>query len=436
MNNAFIHNFEIERKVLATCLTSSSIYDEVRERLSLDKFQDLTCRKVYGIMEQMTKDGKTPTMAEVGTIISTDGYSIAEILCEGVSSYELTKQYIDTLTDLQIRRSILQLAYKAQNIVTDPFAETDDVQKLLKEFDEVLVGKSDDVQPFADVMTSLQNDVASRKEGAKVQGWLTGLQIFDRHFGWHGGDLVIMAGETSQGKTTLATTIARNMAKGGIPCAFYSLEMSSKQMAARLVAGDTQVRSSDMLYSRLTDEQYNRFYDTTAKMKDMPIYFDESSKNTIQGIMRSIRKLVRKHGVKVVFIDYLQILANGGRLDSREQIIGDMARDLKRLAGELDICIVALSQLARQAGKDKSSTPSINRLRGSGQIEEAADIVVLIHRPDLMKERATIYIAKGRNIGLDQKDVKFNAEFSFFADYEITDPNAPYEQNKGEILPF
>lgn len=137
----------------------------------------------------------------------------------------------------------------------------------------------------------------------------------------------------------------------------------------------------------------------------------------------------------MVFIDYLQILANGGRLDGREQMLGDMARDLKRLASELNICIVALSQMSRQQGKDKSSQPTISRLRGSGQIEEAADMVVLIHRPDLMKERTTVYIAKGRNTGIDKDDIKFNAMFSYFSDYEEGDPQKPYEEHK-EVLPF
>lgn len=432
----YIHNDQAEYYVIASILGDPDVYEDVHERLNEGLFTDYDCRRVYKVIEDFANEGKVPNLPEVSMIVVKGGGSIDKFLIEPCHSSIIMNQYIDTLKDCQLRRELLKVCYKGIGIVNDPTAENDDIQSFVRDIENVMTGKQDNTLTYADVVTDLQRDVANRKEGATEQGMNTGLRIFDRHFGFHEGDLIIMAGETSQGKSTLATTIARNMAKGGIPSAFYSLEMSAKQMVARISAGDTQVKSSDMLYSRLTDEQYNRFYDTTTRMKNLPIFFDESSKNTMQGICRSIRRLVKKHGIRMVFIDYLQILANGGRLDSREQIIGDMARDLKRLAVELNICIVALSQLARQSEKGRSSAPSINRLRGSGQIEEAADIVVLIHRADLNSDRATIYIAKGRNIGLDKDDVKFNSMFSYFADFEQGDPQAPFKQNNGEVLPF
>lgn len=166
-------------------------------------------------------------------------------------------------------------------------------------------------------------------------------------------------------------------------------------------------------------------------MKGLPIYFDEDSKTSFPRICGSVRRMVKKYGVRIVFIDYLQILANGNG-DNREQLIGDMARDLKRLAVELDVCIVALSQLARSAG---AKEPSLNRMRGSGQIEEACDMAALIHRPNPRNDMAKIFLAKGRNIGMATEKIRFNGELSYFCDYEDGDPDMPY-QEKREKLPF
>ena len=233
------------------------------------------------------------------------------------------------------------------------------------------------------------------------------------------------------GKSTLATTIAANMALAGIPSVFYSMEMSAKQLTARIIARRTQVSTSTTLYGKLSDDEYNRVYDGSLEMKNLPIYFDEESKTSFTKICCSIRRLRKRFGIRIVFIDYLQILANG-RGDNREQLLGDMARDLKRLAVEQDVAIVALSQLARNIG---AKEPSLSRLRGSGQIEEACDIAVLIHRPNPRNNEAKIYLAKGRNIGLATEKVKFNSELSYFCDYEEGDPQAPYQEKKEE-LPF
>jgi replicative DNA helicase len=277
------------------------------------------------------------------------------------------------------------------------------------------------------------NNVALRKENKGEQGIMTGLHIFDSRYGWHGGDLIIIAGETSQGKSTLATTICYNIAANDVPCLYLSLEMGEEQLVSRIIARSTQVSSSTTLYGRISDEEYNRLYDGSLKLKDLPIYFEEDSKSNFPKMIGAIRRQVKNNKVKVVFIDYLQILANGGR-DNREAIIGDMARDLKRLAAELNIVIVALSQLARPSG-GASKEPTLNRMRGSGQIEEACDIAVLIYRPNPKTEKANIYIAKGRNIGLGKETIKFNSSLSYFSDFEDGDPDAPYAEKKEE-LPF
>lgn len=421
-----------EIDVIGACLLDTDVFNYVRDMLARELFQDYDCLCVYDVMQQVADEGKIPDWQEMDARLRQKNVDIKRFITGTTASFEVTKQRIELLQDLSIRRRIVALAYKEQVMMTDPTITVEEVRTVLKQTEDVLNNNDGSkVQTFGDILGKLVQHVAERKEDKGEMGMMTGLRIFDSRYGWHGGDLVIIAGETSQGKSTLATTIAYNMAVKGIASVFYSLEMSAEQLAARIIARQTQVSSSTTLYNKLGDEEYNKFYDGTLSMAKLPIYFDEDSKNSFTKICGSIRRMVKVHGVRVVFIDYLQILANG-RGDNREQYLGDMARDLKRLSVELNICIVALSQLARDRN---SKEPSLSRVRGSGQIEEACDMAILVHRPNLRNDQAKIWIAKGRNIGLATEKVKFNSNLSYFCDYEDGDPDAPYEE-KREKLPF
>ena len=429
-----LHNTQAEREVLNAILFNPYIYDYVADIISREIFQDTECQKVYDIMQQMIKAGKTIDAAEVFTIMRKDGLDFSHFVMENIAASELTRQRVAFLDDLYTRRKLLNLCYKAEAMVTDTTITREELRSVGKDFDGYLNNDSqdDECQQIGDVIGSLMNDVADRMADKGERGIMTGLNIFDSRFGWHRGDLVIVAGATSQGKSTLASTVAFNMANAGEPVAYYSLEMSAKQLTARMMARCTQVSSSTTLYAKLSDQEYKQVYDGSLGIKNLPIYFDEKNKTSFVNLCSSIRRMVKRYGVKVVFIDYLQILANGSR-DNRESLIGDMARDLKRLAVEENVCICALSQLNRS--KEDKGRPRLNQMRGSGQIEEACDMAVLIHRPNLQKESANIYLDKGRNIGVAKDIIKFNGNLSYFSDFEQGDPSAPYKEQK-EDLPF
>lgn len=427
-----LYNTDTEIVVMSAVMFDQNIYEYVRDMISEDLFTDYDCRKAYNVMQQISDEGKIPDWQEMDARLRKEHVDITRFMNGDFKSFELTKQRIIFLQDLSVRRRLAGIFYKGQVMTSDPTITLEDVQQLFKEFDSVLNNSTgSDMQQFGDILGKLMNDVALRKQDRGEKGMMTGLRIFDSRFGWHGGDLIIIAGETSMGKSTLATTVAYNMANAGIPVAYYSMEMGAKQLTARIIARQVKVSSSTTLYGKLSDDEYNRVYDGASRMKNLPIYFDEDSKTSFTKICGSARRMVKKYGVRIIFIDYLQILANG-RGDNREQLIGDMARDLKRLAVELDVCIVALSQLARAVG---AKEPSLSRMRGSGQIEEACDMAILIHRPNPKNDTAKIYLAKGRNIGLATEKVRFNSDLSYFCDYEQGDPDAPF-QDKTEQLPF
>ena len=442
-----MQNTDAERYVLSACLTNEALFADYFERLTDEMFSDAQSRRVYDIIRQVIREGRRPDVTEVGMRYIAQGGDMAAFIATDSPSYELTGQRIALLEELAVRRNIYGLSYRIMAMSNDPTATIDDIQRTLSTAEQVLTGtREEDIVTFGDAARRLCTDVADRMGEDVERGMMTGLHVFDSRYGFHGGDLVVVAGETSQGKSTLATTIARNMAVSGIPCAYYSMEMSAQQLTARIMARDTCISSSRTLYGRLNANEYAVFHDTSLRMGSLPIYFDEKNKTSVRRICRSVKRLVRLYGVRVVFVDYLQIMANGSRTDSREQMIGDMARDFKVLAVETGVCVVVVSQLSRPSD-GRSHEPTLSRMRGSGQIEEACDTAVLVYRPEVYGVKrwaegmategtAKLYIKKGRNIGIGEEIVHFNSSLSFFEDYDPTTAEAGGYQEQREELPF
>ena len=441
-----LNNVEAERELIAGCLSDDNIWQAVSQLLTEEMFVDYDNRKAYGIMRQIEAEGKRMDLTEFGMRAVTLNVNVADYLSISISSYELTRQRTELLHTLMMKRKLYALCSKGMGIATDPTADVTDFQKLMDGLQETATSVDTAEQSFGDTLKELRKDMSERMHGESDAGIMTGLHIFDSRYGLHAGDLVIFAGRTSQGKSTLATTIARNIGLMGVPSAYYSLEMGAKQLTARIMARDTMLSSSRMLYDKMNDGELSSFDAQADRLQNLPIYYDDKSKTSFKRLTTSIRAMVRKHGIRIAFIDYLQILANGAG-DNREQLIGDMARDLKRLAVELNICIIAISQLSR--AKDKPE-PTLMEMRGSGQIEEACDIAVLVYRPyvygierykdgTLTFGTAQLTIAKGRNIGLAQEVVSFNGELTYF--YDRNEPQQATEQVRSSFsekdqLPF
>ena len=419
-----MYNPQAEIEVICALMADDNIFPVVQDKLTEDLFTDPDCRRAYRVMVEIVAEGKLFDATEFAVRLMSAGGNVSKFVGMHYASYEMTKQRIDNLIELKKKRSLFTLCTKGLSMATDPTMDTADFQELLSDMDTATADDDVNEVTAAQAVKLLRHDMQERIEGKGEQGMSTGLHIFDSRWGWHTGDLIVMAGRTSQGKSTLAMTIARNMAMNGIPSVYYSLEMGAKQLTARMMARDCQLTSSRMLYDKLNDDELTRFDKASEGYKQLPIYYDDKSKTSFSRICTSIRAMVRKHGVRVAYIDYLQILVNSSKTDNRESLLGDMARDLKRLAVELNICIVAVSQLSRS--KDKPE-PTLAELRGSGQIEEACDVAVLVYRPfvygierykdgRLTVDTAQLTIAKGRNIGLAQEVVAFNGELTYFYD--------------------
>lgn len=442
-----LFNTQAEEEVIAACISDVNIYDALSENLSEELFSTTPCQQALSIIKAIVKDGKKPDYVEFGMRLSAAGGDITRFMLPSMPSYSLTNQRVELLRGLARKRSLYTLCCEGIRIATDPTADVADFQKIITGLSDASAGQTEAMISFRDTVKTLREAVVSRMSGHGEQGIMTGLHVFDTRMGFHQGDLVIIAGETSQGKSTLATTIARNVALQKIPCAYYSLEMGANQLTARLLARDVLITSSRLLYDKLNDSEYSQLYDVSEKLSGLPIYFDERSKTSFEKMCSSIRAMVRRYGIKIAFIDYLQILANSATANNREQLIADIAREFKRIAVEENICIVLLSQLSRDPSGHE---PTMSRLRGSGQIEEAADVVILVYRPSVYgiatypngtstADSAKLIIAKGRNIGLGEDIVAFNSELTFFSDFTPEQALAKVEQERrtwNGSLPF
>lgn len=422
--NGLINNYNLELEVISACISDGNIFHALSPSLCRELFTEPDTQAAYDVMKGIEKNGEVVEFMKVGTILNEKSVDIAKFVSSHAASYEVTRQQVEMLEDLMLKRNLYILCIEGQRIAMTPTSDIEEFQNLMQRFSTITSEHEDDIKRYDEVLSELANNVSRRMEGKAETGMRTGLDIFDKRNGFHCGDLVIIAGETSNGKSSLATTIARNMAENNIPIAYYSLEMSAEQLAARIIAKDAGTPSSRLLYSRLNSDEYSRFYDAYLERRNMPIFFDEKSKMSFKRICNSVRGLARRKGIKVVFIDYLQILVNGKENDSREQMLGDMAREMKRLAVEANVCVVALSQLSRDPN-NKSGEPSLSRMRGSGQIEEACDMAVLIWRPELYgKDRyadntstagtAMLKLAKGRNVGIGKDIVLFDGDLTYF----------------------
>ena len=290
--------------------------------------------------------------------------------------------------------------------------------------------------------------------GGVTTGTKTGMERFDEKGGLQKSDLIIVAGETSQGKTSLALCMTRHAIEDGAKVAFYSMEMTKEQLTARLLSAKTNIPANNILYSgSLAPSEIRIIDEARGKLPGENLFFDDKSTSNIDSILLSIRMLKMQKDIDGAVVDYLQILNVNSRSTSfsREQAMGDAARRFKNLAKELNIWIIALSQLSRDSNCPE---PNLNRLRDSGQIGEAADVVILVYRAEYYNRAypapfdnkddyptdgtAMIDVAKGRNIGTFKFFMGFNKNTTNFFKTNLIneDIQVPFEKPEEADAPF
>lgn len=431
LNSTNLFDSDCEKKVLAALISDNNLLYEVPD-LSPDDFYSKMHQRIFAIISELVGDGQEADIIRITefTLKNPDkdnprADEIADIYGLSTCADVTLKANVMRLKELSQRRLILLTGYTLQAVGSDesrPIEEADSAIDSLKKQTDNAKGTTTIAETLSELSKTIEDNAAGR-----TQGTVTGFDVLDVNGGGlHPNTLAIIAAETSQGKTALAVSMALNMARHGVPVIFYSMEMTGKELTARMVAITARISSRSVMYSPLTEDEKQRFHEAAKTVGALPVYFDDASTTTIEKIISSIRANVRKNHIKVAIVDYLQILNSVQRVQNAEQFMGDVARRLKNTAKELGICIIALSQLARDRDNPE---PALSRLRASGQIAEAADVVLLLYRPTEYGKQyrdyphvdvngtAELIIGKGRNIGTGNSIIGFEKEFTRF--YEL-----------------
>ncbi|NNJ67261.1 MAG: replicative DNA helicase, partial [Boseongicola sp.] len=325
-----------------------------------------------------------------------------------ISSFA-ARDYAQMIYDLAIRRKLMDLGRDISDkasrveVQSEPREQIVDAEQALYKLAEA--GQvNQGFQSFLSAVTDAVNvaNAAYQRDGG-MSGISTGLQDMDKKLGGlHKSDLLILAGRPSMGKTSLATNIAFNIAKaykrglkqdgtegavdGGV-VGFYSLEMSSEQLAARILSEASEVPSEQIRRGDMTEAEFRRFVEAAKSLEACPLFIDDTPALPISQLAARARRLKREHGLDVLIVDYLQLVRPASAKDSRVNEVSEITQGLKAIAKELDIPVIALSQLSRQVENREDKRPQLSDLRESGSIEQDADVVMFVFREEYYKER-------------------------------------------------
>lgn len=434
-NQPLVNDTKAEQYVIGSLLIDPTAYTLVSQYLDEDCFYDPMCRDIWKAVDNMGKQGMPIDVISVSAELSKQKSNVTALDLMNISAQIASSAHVEyhaiRLQDLGRRRKLWVVGQQLSKVgLSEEILTADAHQEAIESIGGVFE-KADGVFTLDDAMNSLNEImVKNATVGGVTTGTKTGMERFDEKGGLQKSDLIIVAGETSQGKTSLALCMTRHAIENGAKVAFYSMEMTKEQLTARLLSAKTNIPANNILYSgSLAPSEIRMIDDARGKLPGENLFFDDKSTSNIDSILLSIRMLKMQKDIDGAVVDYLQILNVNSRSTSfsREQAMGDAARRFKNLAKELNIWIIALSQLSRDSNCPE---PNLNRLRDSGQIGEAADVVILVYRAEYYNRAypapfdnkddyptdgtAMIDVAKGRNIGTFKFFMGFNKNTTNF----------------------
>ena len=393
------NNIEAEQSVIGSILVSNEIFDEINTIVSSTNFYDPMHQKIFSAIENHIFKGMLANPITLKNYFENekDEINVPEYLVKVTKFSTSTRQateYSKIIYDMFVRRQLIKISEETidtaklndlnvngQNIIENSerllfdLAEKGSFNSSLIKFDEAL-------------RQTIEMASAAYKNEEGIVGVPTGLRdLDDRLGGLHQSDLIIIAGRPGMGKTALATNIAFNAAnklqdsgrKSSI--AFFSLEMSSEQLSTRILAEQSRIKSNDIRRGKISDDQFDKFIETSKNISELPLYIDETPAISIAALTNRARRIKRLFGLDMLVVDYIQLMKGSfNNKDGRVQEISEITQGLKALAKELSVPVVALSQLSRAVEQRDDKKPQLSDLRESGSIEQDADVVMFVYR--------------------------------------------------------
>jgi len=456
-------NIEAEQAVIGSILVSNEIFDEVSTFIDSKKFFDPIHSKIYEIIEMLISKGLLANPITLKNHFENDeglkelgGQEYLIKITKFSTSSKQATDYANIVQEMHLRRELIKIS---ESVLDQAYIRTENnapgeeiIQNTEKSLFD-LAERGHFNQSFMKFESALKQTIDMAKKAYQnedgIVGVPTGLTELDAKLGGlHKQDLVIIAGRPSMGKTALATNIAFHAAKNiqnkGLKStvAFFSLEMSSEQLSTRILSEQSRIRSNDIRRGKVSEKEFEKFIETSKNIFELPLYIDETPAITIAAISNRARRIKRLYGLELVVVDYIQLMRSGRRMEAnRVQEISEITQGLKALAKELDVPVLALSQLSRQVEQRDDKKPQLSDLRESGSIEQDADVVMFVFREAYYIERkeptlgtiehaewqqkmdeisslADILIGKQRHGPTGNVKVEFEAMYTKFKDLE------------------
>ncbi len=467
------HNIEAEQGVLGAILLNNEIFFDVSEKIDSIHFFEPVHQQIFNVIAKLISVGKIATPITLKSHFEVEN-SLEEIggsnylvrLANSAVSLDYAKNYSQIIYDLAVRRGLYELGGKVQydaiqsEIDAKPEDLIEEAEKNLYQISEKGINKNS-IQTFkSSVEEAIELARKAFDKDSSVVGISSDFIDLDAKLGgFHPSDLIIIAGRPSMGKTSLATNIAFNISKDAfklkdesLSVLFFSLEMSSEQLARRILSEQARISSNDIRRGNLSENDLDNLVSVSKDVLEIPLFIDDTPAINIGTLSSRARRLKRKHGLGLIVIDYLQLLrpSKTSRNESRVLEISEITQGLKALAKELNIPIIALSQLSRQVEQREDKKPQLSDLRESGSIEQDSDVVMFIYREEYYLEKnaptpgtaefiewqqkmdevhgqADLLIMKQRHGPTGNIKLSFNANYTRFGNFINSDRVDNYE---------
>ncbi|MCC6251019.1 MAG: replicative DNA helicase [Bacteroidia bacterium] len=463
---------DLEEAVLGALLIEKNALIQVVDMLVPEAFYVEAHSKIYKAILELWKERQpidiltvTNQLKKSGELEIIGGAYYISKLTNRVASSANVEYYSRIVLQKYIQRMLIQTSTQT---IREAYEDSTDVLELLDKAErELFAIAENNIKRNYSSMSELLQEAIRQIEKARdqedgISGIPSGFTALDKvTAGWQRSDLIILAARPGMGKTAFVLALARNAAIDfKKPVAFFSLEMSSVQLVTRLISGETGLKADLLKRGQLEDHQWQQLHTQITKLADAPLFIDDTPALNVFDLRAKLRRLKSEHNIELAIIDYLQLMTAGneGR-GNREQEVSTISRSLKAIAKELNIPVIVLSQLNRQVevrgGANNSKRPQLGDLRESGAIEQDADMVMFIYRPDYyqinqdaegrdLRGLAQIIIAKHRNGSLEDVDLRFVSENAKFTDYEPNldflssgiDPNVDFDTQGAPRITF
>ena len=423
-NNHLPKNIEAEQTILGSILENNELFDEITDEINEGHFHDAIHQKIYKIISNLISKGLLANPITIKNFFN-DNQELTEIggleyllkLTKVSTTKNQIKHYSKLLSDLYIRRQLIKISEETLEDSKNKELEISGTnilenteRKLFEiaergEFQRSFVTFKDALKETIDMAT------AAYKNDQGIVGVPSGLtDLDDRLGGLHKQDLIIIAGRPSMGKTALATNIAFNAAENiqkkdkKTSVAFFSLEMSSEQLSTRILSEQSRIKSNDIRRGKINQEDFEKFIESSKNLENLPLHIDDTPAITISALSNRARRLKRKQGLDLIVIDYIQLMKSSGyKNEGRVLEIGQITQGLKALAKELNVPVLALSQLSRQVEQRDDKKPQLADLRESGSIEQDADVVMFVFREQYYLEKQEPKLGTAEHVEWQEK---------------------------------